>query len=128
MIEPLALALQAAIAAQNVTCYLDQVPANPPYPYVALFVDAGRRSDESLGGLMERAEMYPQMTCVGITAAQLRALRDRAMLVVGKEITGGGYMARIGHAASSKPSRDDDIPDRIVLTATETLHLTALPL
>lgn len=135
--------LRDLLAAQNVRVYLDVVPASPVYPYVAIFSDAGRRTDESLGAQMESGDFYPRMTCVGGSAAfskvpipaeawdvagqQIRAVRDRAMRIVGQEITTpSGAMARVEHAGSSTVARDEDIPDRVVFYAVETLRLRAL--
>lgn len=133
--------LHDLLAAQNVRVYLDVVPQLPTYPYVALFSDAGRRTDESLGAQMESGDFYPRMTCVGggaklseaSTAAsmdaagqQIRLVRDRAMRIVGQEITTpSGAMARVEHAGSSTVARDEDIPDRVVFYAVETLRLRA---
>lgn len=137
-------AVADAIAAQNVTVYLDVVPDAPTYPYVALFMDGGQRGDDSLGALMERSVFYPRMTCAASVpkkdgavgsaalfaacAQSLRNTRDRAFGVIGQEITAGGAVVRVEHAGSSPAARDDDVPDRLVLYSVETLALRSLAL
>lgn len=134
-------AVKALIEAQGLTVYLDIVPDQPDYPYVALFFDGGQPSDESLGGQMERSAFYPRMTCVSAVprtdgdasaalyaacAQSLRDVRRDAFKIFGWEITTGDSMARIESAGSSPMARDDDVPDRLVLYSVETLKLAAL--
>lgn len=139
--DDFAEALKALLVAQGLTAYLDVVPDQPSYPYVALFTDAGQRGDESLGAQLERSAFYPRMTCVAsvpkkdgqvsaslsaLCATSLRRTRDRAFGILGQEITAGGSMGRIEHAGSSPAAPDRDVPDRLVLYTVDTLKLAAL--
>lgn len=114
------------ITAEGVRVYLDVVPPSPQYPYAALFFDAGLRTDESVAALVEGSDFYPRLTCSGVDATQVRLLRDRALSVIGRELDVEGVLARIEHAATSPITRDDDVPDRVVLYAVDTLRLRAL--
>lgn len=140
--EATALAVKALLEVEGLTVYLDVVPDVPSYPYVALFFDGGQPADDSLGAQLERSAFYPRMTCVAsvpvssgqvasaaLTAAcaqSLRWVRGRAFRIFGQEISAGGGMARIESAGSSPASRNDDVPDRLVLYSVETLKLAAL--
>lgn len=135
-------AIADLLAAQNVRVYLDIVPDQPTYPYVALFMDGGQMADDSLGAQMERAAFYPRMTCAASVpkkdgqamsaslytacAQSLRNTRDRAFGIFGQEVSAGGSVARVEHAGSSPVARDDDVPDRLVLYSVETLKLASL--
>lgn len=138
--EQVGQSVKALVEAQGLTVYLDIVPDQPEYPYVALFFDGGQPYDESLGAQMERFAFYPRMTCVtgvplvdgaasatlyAAAARSLRTVRCLAFTIFGQEVVAGGGVARIESAGSSPTARDDDVPDRLVLYSVETLKLAA---
>lgn len=124
----LAAALEAEVRSvlpPDVPVFVDSVPDTTRGGYVALYIDPGTRDAVSVCGRIDTADGYPRMTCVHASPTLLRKVRNAALSVVGREVVADGAMARIEHSASTTPTRDGDIKDRVVWFTSDTLHLHA---
>lgn len=114
-------AIEAALAPLPGAVHRGDLPFSG-YPYVALFVDSGRRSSERLTAGRHRADFYFQTTVVGITEEQCTALRSRVVEVLADLLpqVPGRVCGRVEHVTPRPLSRDDSMPDRVVFDGIDT--------
>ena len=93
------------VALGAVPVYDGDVPNLPPYPYVVLWAGSTVRSSDRLTGQYVNAGSGFQTTCVGLSVAQVRAVRERVHtgLLDARLSVPGVQTARIKHEASPSP-------------------------
>lgn len=89
------------------------------FPYVVLYADPGARSSTRLAVGAHRADFIVQTTLVSLNHASVNSERDFVVraLAQRRPVVEGRRCSIITHLPGPHPSRDDDLPDRVVVTA-----------
>lgn len=103
--------------------YVNVVPPAPTYPYVVLFADSPDVEHDSLGALGEHATFHPTVHLVGVSSQMMFGLLDRFTGLFDIELPVDGRLIEVHTMSSSPVSRDDDVPDRVVLMSRQLLRL-----
>ena len=61
-----ALFAAVKVAVGGVVTYLDEVPDDPPYPYVVVESDSAASSAESVGDINELGTFHPRILVAGV--------------------------------------------------------------
>ena len=109
--------LEAALG--RVPLYDGDVPDLPPYPYVVLWAGSTVRSSDRLTGQHVNAGSGFQTTCVGLSVAQVRAVRERVHtgLLDARLSVPGMEMSRVRHEASPSPYAELEKDPTVFLAA-----------
>ena len=116
-------AIKARIAGSGVTtlAVYESVPANPTYPYVALYAGAGISTSDREADERIRREVAWQTTTVGVSPEQCRAALDRvnARLENWRPDVAGRTCSKVEHEDSQPMRPDASLPDRVVFYGTD---------
>ena len=106
-----AQALLAAVkAAVGGVTYLDEVPDDPPYPYVVVESDSAQSSPESVGDINELGAFHPRILVAALSPAKVRQVRDRleALYDTATPIV-GGRLVEVEKLVAGNIARDPDL-------------------
>ena len=106
-----AQALLAAVkAAVGGVTYLDEVPDDPPYPYVVVESDSAQSSPESVGDVNERGTFHPRVLVAALSPAKVRQVRDRleALYDTATPLV-GGRLVEVEKLVAGNIARDPDL-------------------
>ena len=106
-----AQALLAAVkAAVGGVTYLDEVPDDPPYPYVVVESDSAQSSPESVGDINELGAFHPRILVAALSPAKVRQVRDRleALYDSATPIV-GGRLVEVEKLVAGNIARDPDL-------------------
>lgn len=118
-----ALVEAAKTAVGGVSVYLDEVPDDPPLPYVVVWSDAASSSDESLGDVNELGTFHPALTVAAQSPARCRQVRDRLEAIFDDLLPVAGRLCEVERMSASQIARDPDIPNRLVYWCRDILEL-----
>ena len=106
--QALLVAVQAAVG--GVVTYLDEVPDDPPYPYVVVESDSAQSSPESVGDVNELGTFHPRILVAGLSPAKVRQVRDRleALYDTATPIV-GGRLIEVEKLVAGNIARDPDL-------------------
>ena len=106
--QALLAAVQAAVG--GVVTYLDEVPDDPPYPYVVVESDSAQSSPESVGDVNELGTFHPRVLVAGLSPAKVRQVRDRleALYDTATPIV-GGRLVEVEKLVAGNIARDPDL-------------------
>ena len=106
--QALLVAVQAAVG--GVVTYLDEVPDDPPYPYVVVESDSAQSSPESVGDVNELGTFHPRILVAGLSPAKVRQVRDRleALYDTATPIV-GGRLVEVEKLVAGNIARDPDL-------------------
>lgn len=106
--QALLAAVQAAVG--GVVTYLDEVPDDPPYPYVVVESDSAQSSPESVGDINELGTFHPRILVAGLSPAKVRQVRDRleALYDTATPIV-GGRLVEVEKLVAGNIARDPDL-------------------
>lgn len=106
--QALLAAVQAAVG--GVVTYLDEVPDDPPYPYVVVESDSAQSSPESVGDINELGTFHPRILVAGLSTAKVRQVRDRleALYDTATPIV-GGRLVEVEKLVAGNIARDPDL-------------------
>ena len=106
--QALLAAVQAAVG--GVVTYLDEVPDDPPYPYVVVESDSAQSSPESVGDINELGTFHPRILVAGLSPAKVRQVRDRleALYDTATPIV-GGRLIEVEKLVAGNIARDPDL-------------------
>lgn len=106
--QALLAAVQAAVG--GVVTYLDEVPDDPPYPYVVVESDSAQSSPESVGDVNELGTFHPRILVAGLSTAKVRQVRDRleALYDTATPIV-GGRLVEVEKLVAGNIARDPDL-------------------
>lgn len=106
-----AQALLAAVkAAVGGVTYLDEVPDDPPYPYVVVESDSAQSSPESVGDINELGAFHPRILVAALSPAKVRQVRDRleALYDTATPLV-GGRLIEVEKLVAGNIARDPDL-------------------
>lgn len=106
--QALLVAVQAAVG--GVVTYLDEVPDDPPYPYVVVESDSAQSSPESVGDVNELGTFHPRVLVAALSPAKVRQVRDRleALYDTATPIV-GGRLVEVEKLVAGNIARDPDL-------------------
>ena len=106
-----AQALLAAVkAAVGGVTYLDEVPDDPPYPYVVVESDSAQSSPESVGDINELGAFHPRILVAALSPAKVRQVRDRLEALYDTATpTVGGRLVEVEKLVAGNIARDPDL-------------------
>lgn len=106
--QALLAAVKAAVG--GVVTYLDEVPDDPPYPYVVVESDSASSSAESLGDVNELGTFHPRVLVAGLSPAKVRQVRDRleALYDTATPLV-GGRLIEVEKLVAGNIARDPDL-------------------
>lgn len=106
--QALLAAVQAAVG--GVVTYLDEVPDDPPYPYVVVESDSAQSSPESVGDINELGTFHPRILVAGLSPAKVRQVRDRleALYDTATPLV-GGRLVEVEKLVAGNIARDPDL-------------------
>lgn len=106
--QALLAAVKAAVG--GVVAYLDEVPDDPPYPYVVVESDSAQSSPESVGDINELGTFHPRILVAGLSPAKVRQVRDRleALYDSATPIV-GGRLVEVEKLVAGNIARDPDL-------------------
>ena len=106
--QALLAAVQAAVG--GVVTYLDEVPDDPPYPYVVVESDSAQSSPESVGDVNELGTFHPRVLVAALSPAKVRQVRDRleALYDTATPIV-GGRLVEVEKLVAGNIARDPDL-------------------
>lgn len=106
--QALLAAVKAAVG--GVVAYLDEVPDDPPYPYVVVESDSAQSSPESVGDVNELGAFHPRILVAGLSPAKVRQVRDRleALYDSATPIV-GGRLVEVEKLVAGNIARDPDL-------------------
>ena len=106
--QALFAAVKAAVG--GVVTYLDEVPDDPPYPYVVVESDSAQSSPESVGDVNELGTFHPRILVAALSPAKVRQVRDRleALYDTATPIV-GGRLIEVEKLVAGNIARDPDL-------------------
>ena len=106
--QALLVAVQAAVG--GVVTYLDEVPDDPPYPYVVVESDSAQSSPESVGDINELGTFHPRVLVAALSPAKVRQVRDRleALYDTATPLV-GGRLVEVEKLVAGNIARDPDL-------------------
>ena len=106
--QALLAAVKAAVG--GVVAYLDEVPDDPPYPYVVVESDSAQSSPESVGDINELGTFHPRILVAALSPAKVRQVRDRleALYDTATPIV-GGRLIEVEKLVAGNIARDPDL-------------------
>lgn len=106
--QALLAAVQAAVG--GVVTYLDEVPDDPPYPYVVVESDSAQSSPESVGDINELGAFHPRILVAALSPAKVRQVRDRleALYDTATPLV-GGRLIEVEKLVAGNIARDPDL-------------------
>lgn len=106
--QALLAAVQAAVG--GVVTYLDEVPDDPPYPYVVVESDSAQSSPESVGDINELGTFHPRILVAALSPAKVRQVRDRleALYDTATPLV-GGRLVEVEKLVAGNIARDPDL-------------------
>ena len=106
--QALLAAVKAAVG--GVVAYLDEVPDDPPYPYVVVESDSAQSSPESVGDVNELGTFHPRILVAGLSPAKVRQVRDRleALYDTATPLV-GGRLVEVEKLVAGNIARDPDL-------------------
>lgn len=122
VLEQVQAAVEARIAATGV-----RVGSSSAYPYVTAYVSSPAAPTEDYGDSRSRLVFTINTVAVGVDADQCRAVVGRvadALYRWRPEV--GARSWRLEHTASSPPSKDDSLPDRVVWSGRDAWSLSVI--
>ena len=106
--QALLAAVKAAVG--GVVTYLDEVPDDPPYPYVVVESDSAQSSPESVGDVNELGTFHPRILVAGLSTAKVRQVRDRLEALYDTATpTVGGRLIEVEKLVAGNIARDPDL-------------------
>ena len=106
--QALLAAVKAAVG--GVVTYLDEVPDDPPYPYVVVESDSAQSSPESVGDVNELGTFHPRILVAGLSPAKVRQVRDRLEALYDTATpTVGGRLIEVEKLVAGNIARDPDL-------------------
>lgn len=127
MIEAHLAAVKTALLAAKPQMKVYTEPPQSPellttsaFPYVVAYLSGGARSTERYAVAPHRAEFGLYTTVVALSRAQADALRSDviAALALTRLAVPGRVLSRIAQDSDGiPPTRDTDVPDRVIFTA-----------
>lgn len=106
--QALLAAVKAAVG--GVVAYLDEVPDDPPYPYVVVESDSAQSSPESVGDVNELGTFHPRVLVAGLSPAKVRQVRDRLEALYDTATpTVGGRLIEVEKLVAGNIARDPDL-------------------
>lgn len=105
-----ALFAAVKVAVGGVVTYLDEVPDDPPYPYVVVESDSAASSAESVGDVNELGTFHPRILVAGLSTAKVRQVRDRLEALYDTATpTVGGRLIEVEKLVAGNIARDPDL-------------------
>ena len=106
--QALLAAVKAAVG--GVVAYLDEVPDDPPYPYVVVESDSAQSSPESVGDVNELGTFHPRILVAALSPAKVRQVRDRleALYDTAPPLV-GGRLVEVEKLVAGNIARDPDL-------------------
>ncbi|MFK4494815.1 hypothetical protein ABH936_001941 [Dermacoccus sp. GAS27A] len=106
--QALLAAVKAAVG--GVVAYLDEVPDDPPYPYVVVESDSAQSSPESVGDVNELGTFHPRILVAALSPAKVRQVRDRleALYDTATPLV-GGRLVEVEKLVAGNIARDPDL-------------------
>ena len=106
--QALLVAVKAAVG--GFVTYLDEVPDDPPYPYVVVESDSAQSSPESVGDINELGAFHPRILVAALSPAKVRQVRDRleALYDSATPIV-GGRLVEVEKLVAGNIARDPDL-------------------
>ena len=106
--QALLAAVKAAVG--GVVAYLDEVPDDPPYPYVVVESDSAQSSPESVGDVNELGTFHPRVLVAALSPAKVRQVRDRleALYDTATPLV-GGRLVEVEKLVAGNIARDPDL-------------------
>ncbi|WP_404603144.1 hypothetical protein [Dermacoccus sp. GAS27A] len=100
--------MKAAVG--GVVAYLDEVPDDPPYPYVVVESDSAQSSPESVGDVNELGTFHPRILVAALSPAKVRQVRDRleALYDTATPLV-GGRLVEVEKLVAGNIARDPDL-------------------
>ena len=106
--QALLAAVKAAVG--GVVAYLDEVPDDPPYPYVVVESDSAQSSPESVGDINELGTFHPRILVAALSPAKVRQVRDRLEALYDTATpTVGGRLVEVEKLVAGNIARDPDL-------------------
>lgn len=106
--QALFAAVKAAVG--GVVTYLDEVPDDPPYPYVVVESDSAQSSPESVGDVNELGTFHPRILVAGLSPAKVRQVRDRLEALYDTATPAvGGRLIEVEKLVAGNIARDPDL-------------------
>ena len=106
--QALLAAVKAAVG--GVVTYLDEVPDDPPYPYVVVESDSAQSSPESVGDVNELGTFHPRILVAALSPAKVRQVRDRLEALYDTATpTVGGRLVEVEKLVAGNIARDPDL-------------------
>ena len=105
-----ALFAAVKVAVGGVVTYLDEVPDDPPYPYVVVESDSAQSSPESVGDVNELGAFHPRVLVAALSPAKVRQVRDRleALYDTATPLV-GGRLVEVEKLVAGNIARDPDL-------------------
>lgn len=114
--------------------YAHAVPERPTYPYLWVYANTGQADTDDFTEAQARRDVTLWVTSVAANddpasaASQAAWGSEKAQIsLIGWRPSLGAQSWRAQQLASQPPTRDNDLPDRVVFASTDTYGITIQP-